>query len=507
MSINTTPRWSRWGAAFVMLLVPMVAVLAAAPSASADELDAITAVTITTQTDEVNRYERLAMEATWQVPDSAEPGDTFSLAIPPGTPGDLTIFAGTFDLLADDDSVVGTCVMSPKAITCTLSDYVATHDGVHGALSFWAQANQTTDADDFLFETGTGVEIQTPIPGGGVVPEGGTPAPTKPEKFGWTNAEGTVATFYVVVPGEDLDATRTEIVDTFDARMSLAGAVQVRQIAKSAWDPQNWASGHTPVPASQYTVTSDAASHTITVVFGQLPDRTENLYVISYRLNLPADAKSGDRFSNDVVGSTGWSAEETVTLYGGSGSGEGTRLRSLRLVKAIDGQTTATSFEFEVACLREGSPLAGFPKTVTVTEQEPSTTGGLPVGASCTLTETEDGGASEVRFTPGNVVEVTAQSPSTIEVTATNVFTTPTETPSETPSESPSVSESPSPSNSPSPSESPTTPASGVLGASTTSGSLPQTGAPTWLMGGALLGVLILCGGVALLAAGRGRRA
>ncbi|CAM3310353.1 Ig-like domain-containing protein [Nocardioides dubius] len=502
MPITTSPRRARWRSALALLL-PVLAVLAFAPSASAEEIDAITGVEITTRTDEVNRYERLALEATWAVPDDARAGDTFSLQIPAGTPGDVNIFAGSFDLLAEDGSVVGTCTMSPKQITCTLSDYVETHDGVSGTLSFWAQANATTDSDDFLFRTGTGVEIRTPIPGGGVVPEAGTPAPTKPEKYGWTNAAGTVATYYIVIPGKDLDATRTEVVDTYDARLSLRGAVQVRSIATSAWDPQDWASGHTPVPADQYTLAHDEAAHSITVVFGAIPARAENLYVISYQLDLPADAQSGDRFRNDVVASSGWTASETVTLYGGSGTGDGTRQRSLRILKRVEGTTTAASFTFQVACLRDGEPISGFPASVVVTPEQSGTIGGLPVGATCTLTETEDGGASEVSYQPGQVIEVTAQSPSTIEVTATNVFT-PSETPS--PSESPSESPSPSPSGSPSDSPSEAAPDSGVLPSSETAGALPDTGSPSELLAAAALGVVVLTGGVVLLAAGRARR-
>lgn len=108
---------------------------------------------------------------------------------------------------------------------------------------------------------------------------------------------------------------------------------------------------------------------------------------------------------------------QTVTnTFGGSGG--------LVVTKVVEGPPPpdGTVFGVEVDCSVAGSPVPGFdplgvdlgfPDSLTVT------VGPLPVGAECSVTETEDRGAAVVQITPPQPVTI---GPDLVEVTVTNTF-------------------------------------------------------------------------------------
>jgi LPXTG-motif cell wall-anchored protein len=120
---------------------------------------------------------------------------------------------------------------------------------------------------------------------------------------------------------------------------------------------------------------------------------------------------------------------------------------------------------------------------------------GVPVGAVCTLSEPEDGGADAVAFSPSPVVTVTADSPRTIDLVVTNTF-------SRTPVPTPNTSTPPVPADSPTGSSSVRPPSATPSGSSD---DLARTGADDAgpMVGAAAL--LLALGAVAVLS--RRRRA
>lgn len=155
------------------------------------------------------------------------------------------------------------------------------------------------------------------------------------------------------------------------------------------------------------------------------------------------------------------------------------QLGGLRLIKKIAGDESQvgddTAFAFEVACqlvvdgdvqdveLPDGGVVKLSKSQGLVAELDD-----LPTGASCTVTETDNGGADESVLAPG---EVTIGDGTTVDVVATNTFDAP-------PSEPPSDDDE---------------------GSSSGGGDLASTGGPSVIFGA--VGVLLLIAGGTLIAA------
>ncbi len=109
--------------------------------ASAATIDnAITSVSI--QQPSAGPNTPMKLNLTWAVPSSAQANDTFTLQLP----GELTALTTGFDLLAPDGSVVATATVVNGLVTFKLTNYVDTHDNVHGAAFFsvrWSKSVST----------------------------------------------------------------------------------------------------------------------------------------------------------------------------------------------------------------------------------------------------------------------------------------------------------------------------------------------------------------------------
>ena len=82
-------------------------------------------------------------------------------------------------------------------------------------------------------------------------------------------------------------------------------------------------------------------------------------------------------------------------------------------------------FTVEVSCEFAGTPVAGFdPQTVDLTtpDQLRQVVGPLPLGAECTVTETDDQGAQDVSYSPGPADGDVVSGQTPVEVTVTNTF-------------------------------------------------------------------------------------
>lgn len=110
---------------------------------------------------------------------------------------------------------------------------------------------------------------------------------------------------------------------------------------------------------------------------------------------------------------------------------------SLRLIKKVDGDVAdETAFTFQLTCqqLIDGAVVPvdlGDGGVVTLSEASGLTAefAGLPTGAVCTVTETDNGGADDSAVAPG---QVTIGDDTTVDVLATNTFDPPPHEPTPT---------------------------------------------------------------------------
>lgn len=363
--------------------------LAVPPAAHAAELDAITAVTVVEPTGDIHLYDTLRLEATWAVPDSAQPGDTFSLAFP--TTPRLVGVAATFPLRDPAGATVGTCTVAATAIACTLSDYVLTHDNVRGTLFFQMKAEETTDVDTVTFTTGDGDPITVEIPGGGVGPQRPEPVPTDATKSGVQTTDGTIE-WYIWVPGRLLGGERPTLTDTATPGLTLLpGTVAIGSVASDAWagglfDPADF---HPLAAGSDFILTPDPASSAFTVEL-TAPAQADRLYRLSYRTKLPADAHNGQVFANTVSGSSFTTTTATVTASVAGGDGAGDGRGGFSVAKRIVGEGASLVPAGATFAVDYSYPTADGPVTGTLTLPADGTARQvtqIPAGAVVTLSE------------------------------------------------------------------------------------------------------------------------
>ncbi len=116
-------------ASLAAVLVATAALLVPATAASAAELPgAITSVT--TDKTSYGYNDRIQLNFTWAVPDSAGAGDTFTLDLPDELQASSQ---AKFALRAPDGSTVANAVWAGKQVVFTLTSYADTHDAVGGS--------------------------------------------------------------------------------------------------------------------------------------------------------------------------------------------------------------------------------------------------------------------------------------------------------------------------------------------------------------------------------------
>lgn len=473
--------------------------LAVPTAASAASLAAIDSVTIVSPNPAdpsapLTVGDEFMLDAEWSVEDDAQPGDTFGLTFP--SPISVS-WTEEFDLTDPDGLVVGSCVATGQTVECTLGDYVLDHDDVHGSLSVHATAAQATETNELTFETSGGATVTAPVPGGGIIDAGPSEGPDEIRKYGGMTSDGTAARWAIEVPIEHLEALGDGVVltDTYDDRLTLdPSTVSVAYVGPDGWD--EWESDgvaeSVPLSSGEWTFTDHPTTHSFDLTF-PTPRAAGGWYLVSYSTPLPADAATGDVFENSVTAAGTELANSTVTYTKAGGDGTGTRERTLAVTKAVagDGTVPDIAFTVSVSCVEaDGSPVAGHPVETSIRADETVSIEHLPVGSTCTVSEPEDGGADSVSFSPSPVVEITADSPTVVELTVTNTFDSePTPTPTPT-----------TPTTEPTPS---TTPPADVPSAPTSSGGLAVTGAgdPGAVLGA--IGTLLALGLGAMLLARR----
>ncbi|MEO1057480.1 MAG: DUF5979 domain-containing protein, partial [Actinomycetota bacterium] len=101
---------------------------------------------------------------------------------------------------------------------------------------------------------------------------------------------------------------------------------------------------------------------------------------------------------------------------------------ALRVLKVLDGPGAGdvppeTQFTARVVCTPpSGSPATGFDEVVTFGVDDPAIVAGQAPGSSCTVTELETNGATEVTYSPAQTVVLDGESPISVDVTVTNTI-------------------------------------------------------------------------------------
>ncbi len=101
---------------------------------------------------------------------------------------------------------------------------------------------------------------------------------------------------------------------------------------------------------------------------------------------------------------------------------------ALRVLKALDGPGAGdvppeTQFTARVVCTPPADgPATGFDGVVTFGVDDPAIVAGQAPGSSCTVTELETNGATDVTYAPGQTVVLEGESPISVDVTVTNTI-------------------------------------------------------------------------------------
>ncbi|MFK0403005.1 Ig-like domain-containing protein [Microbacterium sp. NPDC090225] len=379
-----------------MVLAMFSGVLAAQP-ASAAEVNGVTSVDIVNAPPYV-KDAQYQVAATWAVPDSAQPGDTFTLNFPDALVG----FGASINLPDADGNIVGTCEVTANQFVCTLTDFVADHNNVHGTLNFNAKFVETFTEEQIEFTTGNNVTIVTDVEGG-VGTAGPDTAPGSPTKFGYPNDDGTSMTWNIDVPSEDLGAGANPIItDDYDAPLVFdPSRLTVRSIAKVDWeqraDSSKWTYLGQGTGAGSYTLTNRPVDTAFDVQLNGANTDGTRVYQVQVVMDWPEGAQNGDVFNNSaVVNGTTYSATP-LPYAGAGGGGEGDNLGDLALTKTVTGsgapQVAGTSYTVNYSYGTTSGQL-------TVTDGQTTSLTDIPEGAVITLAEVAATGTGVVYGTP-----------------------------------------------------------------------------------------------------------
>ncbi|GAA1048927.1 hypothetical protein GCM10009569_10460 [Arthrobacter russicus] len=156
------------------------AVSLALPARAAEIPGAVKTVTVTP--DNPGRYDEITVDATWAVPDTAQPGDTFSLTLP----AELDSLVSGFEIRNSAGELVANAVVQNGVVTFTLTDFVSTHKNVSGTAKLTTKLNRELEpGKPYALTFGNEAEV-TITPG-----EGRPVDRTSSQKYGfWIDANG-----------------------------------------------------------------------------------------------------------------------------------------------------------------------------------------------------------------------------------------------------------------------------------------------------------------------------
>jgi hypothetical protein len=215
-----------------------------------------------------NKGATLQLNFIWAVGNQTQPGDTFSLTVP----ADFRVAnSNPFDLYAPDGTtVVAHAIWTGTTVTFAMTNYVASHDNVHGDGKLFLKFAQTAQPGDTVtghFPTGGGRTVDgtvkvNPVVGGGTR--------VNSTKLGqWNNTdEGTITPtdalgWQIQVPTGPL--SNYQVVDTVGAGSSIDCSHGWYVATTTTVDGNGSPTGFTALPTSRYTKVCSATSFTLTI--------------------------------------------------------------------------------------------------------------------------------------------------------------------------------------------------------------------------------------------------
>ncbi len=321
------------------------------PRAHATEVAALTGVHSNNDpAGQVRQYDTLSFTTTWTLPADTTPGKRFELRIP----DELTGTAASFDLKVEDSNdTLGSCTVTPRALHCTVNDYVATHQGVSGHVDFFASADQLTQEQELVWESKDGSgRWTTPLIGGIVPRETAEPFPSGAHKdviqrFANDDPYKGQLWWFIHLGGEELlartGAEELRFEDSMDERLTVVPeSLRVQYALRSDWGAGgNW---HDLKPGQESevgTVSLEATDHGVTAVLRGFVTDGSVSYRIDYRTTPPEDVAAGDTFTNRVRLNGEAFAAATAHYEASEGEGTGTERTGSLSWGAVDGRRNA----------------------------------------------------------------------------------------------------------------------------------------------------------------------
>lgn len=407
----------------VALLVCTGLVIAPHAAVAAPADGSITGVTV--DEDSAPNFGSVTVRFTFVAPETALPGDTFTLTMPPS----LQAFTSGFDVTAPDGSVVATAVFSGGVGTFTYTDYIAANTDVSGSGFFSALFSTSEPA-------GTDVPLVFPT-NGPTFTDTITVLATPPIDRSQAVKSGTWSVLGdqgVTQPAGALrwqvatpvgPATTTTVVDTVGtAQVMDCGSITVDSTAVEPGTGNLL--NPTPAAPNRYSTACDDTGFTLTMVPTGDPAlalQAGEVILLTYTTSI-TDATLAT-YGNQATVTTNAltsSASATVNRFGSGGEGGGTGLGTVNIVKVLTGvdATDQTGpFVVAVTCTVNDIVVTGFPKTVTFTSAGTQQLT-VPAQASCNATETETGGATSTTISGPVVIGATP-----VTITVTNTFDPP----------------------------------------------------------------------------------
>ncbi|MCT9871536.1 Ig-like domain-containing protein [Paenarthrobacter aurescens] len=306
------------------LLAAVIAALglgmSALPASAAELADA--EITLSTESVVSSQWDQVDLTCEWSVPDNSQPGDTFSIQLPP----QLRWFgASTFDLdNSQGDTVARAVANDAGLVVFTLGDFVATHPlDVGGTCSFVTQYSLTPgtgDAEELNFIVGSSV-VRVPVVIESCQEDCGPGIPTSAGKsMWWSDPSQTELESVFYMPPMTSETNDVVITDTPAAGMEIDCSHVTPRVGQRVTNTGNISE---PYDNEQYPANVQCSPQELTVSWTGLP---EGEHVELFVETKVTDASLDSYENNGTVTISGQESPvgAQTRRSSGSGTGEGT---------------------------------------------------------------------------------------------------------------------------------------------------------------------------------------
>ncbi len=228
-------------------------------------------ITLTTESVVSSQWDQVDLSCEWSVPDHSQPGDTFSVQLPP----QLRWFGkASFDLDNSNGDTVATAVANDAGLVVfTLSDFVKTHPlNVGGTCSFSTQYSQVPtvgDTEELTFTVGSSV-VRVPVAVEPCQKDCGPEAPTAAGKsMSWVDPAQTELRSVFTMPAMTADTNDVVVTDTPAAGMDIDCARVTPRIGQVVGSDGGIVE---PYDNDQYPAAIDCSPEKATVTWTGLPE-------------------------------------------------------------------------------------------------------------------------------------------------------------------------------------------------------------------------------------------